>query len=79
LFPGPDFTHSGNSKNSLKVLVPQAFLFRFYPLRGRKTASLPFFAFRFLLRKNPGNLFTPASLPATQFCVGERLLPYFLK
>jgi hypothetical protein len=33
-------------------------------LRGRKTASLPFFAFRFLLCKNLGNLFTPASVPA---------------
>jgi hypothetical protein len=29
-----------------------------------KAASLPFVAFRFLLRKNLGNLFPPASLPA---------------
>jgi hypothetical protein len=28
------------------------------------SASLPFFAFRFLRSKNLGNLFTPASLPA---------------
>jgi hypothetical protein len=33
-------------------------------LRWRKTASLPFFAFKFLFHKNLGNLFTPASLPA---------------
>jgi hypothetical protein len=34
------------------------------PPFGRNTASLPFFTFRFLLRKNLGNLFTPASVPA---------------
>jgi hypothetical protein len=34
------------------------------PPFGRKSASMPFFAFRFLRSKNLGNLFTPASMPA---------------
>jgi hypothetical protein len=44
-------------------------------LRGRKTASLPFFAFRFLLRKNLGNLFPPASMPAIRGGLRHWILP----
>jgi hypothetical protein len=40
------------------------------PPFGRNPASLPFFAFRFLLRKNLGNLFTPAS--CRPGCAGNR-------
>jgi hypothetical protein len=35
------------------------------PPFGRKSVSLPFFAFRFLLCKNLGNLFTPAAAAHT--------------
>jgi hypothetical protein len=38
--------------------------FRFYPLRGPRTASLPFLGFGVLLRKTPGGLSQPPSMAA---------------
>jgi hypothetical protein len=36
---------------------------------------MPFFAFRFLFRKNLGNLFTPASMPAIRGGLRHWILP----
>jgi hypothetical protein len=43
------------------------------PPFGHNPPSVAIFAFRFLLRKNLGNLFTPASLPvlALDFAAGK--------